>query len=145
MFKLIFFDKERKIMPITHEQVKKLFSYLKTGENELFFENVADDVNWKVMGTHPLAGTYHSKQDFISSTFGRLNRILEDGVKLKVESILVKGNTSVVEMESLSTALNGNPFNNTYCWIVKFKNNVIVEVTAYVDSALVQKVIDENE
>jgi len=51
----------------------------------------------------------------------------------------------VVELESLSTAINGTPFNNTYCWIVRFENKVIVEVRAYVDSALVQKVITENE
>lgn len=37
------------------------------------------------------------------------------------------------------------PFNNTYCWVVRFKNDVIVEVRAYLDSALVQNVIDENE
>jgi len=48
-------------------------------------------------------------------------------------------------MESSSTAINGKPFNNTYCWIAKFKNDIIVEVRAYVDSALIQKVIDENE
>jgi ketosteroid isomerase-like protein len=51
----------------------------------------------------------------------------------------------VAEMESLSTALNGKPFNNTYCWIVRFENETVVEVRAYVDSALVQRVLDENE
>ena len=50
-----------------------------------------------------------------------------------------------MEMESLSTALNGMLFNNTYCWVVRFKNDLIVEVRAYVDSALVQMVIDANE
>jgi ketosteroid isomerase-like protein len=97
------------------------------------------------MGTHPLAGTYKSKKDFISNTFERLNKILKEGVILKVNNIIVQGNTAVIEMESLSTALNGKPFNNTYCWVVNFENEVIVKVRAYVDSALVQKVIDENE
>jgi len=41
--------------------------------------------------------------------------------------------------------LNGKPFNNTYCWVCRFENNIIVGVRAYVDSALVQMVIDENE
>ncbi|MCE5213332.1 MAG: ketosteroid isomerase [Methanobacterium sp.] len=132
-------------MSISEQTVKNLFNYLEIGENERFFEHVADDVQWKVMGTHPLAGTYHNKQDFISSTFQRLNKILEEGVVLKVTNILVKDNNAVVEMKSLSTALNRVPFNNTYCWILKFENNLIVEVRAYVDSALVQKVIDENE
>ena len=131
-------------MSITLNQVEKLFNYLKT-DNSQFFEYVADNVNWTVMGTHPLAGTYKSKKDFISHTFRRLNKILKEGVILKVNNIIVQGNTAVIEMESFSTALNGKPFNNTYCWIVEFENKLIVKVHAYVDSALVQKIIDENE
>jgi uncharacterized protein len=50
-----------------------------------------------------------------------------------------------VELKSLSTALNGEPFDNTYCWMVHFSNGTIVEVRAYLDSALVQRLIDENE
>jgi len=127
------------------EKVENLFKNLETGNSDNFFKDVSDDVSWTVMGTHPLAGTYHSKEDFISHTFRRLNRILEEGVILKVKNILLHDDTAVVEMESISTAINGKPFNNTYCWVVYFKNEVIVEVRAYVDSALVQKVIDENE
>ncbi len=127
------------------EKVENLFKNLETGNSDNFFKHVSDDVSWTVMGTHPLAGTYLNKEDFISHTFRRLNRILEEGVILKVRNILLQDDTAVVEMESISTALNGKPFNNTYCWVVYFKNEVIVEVRAYVDSALVQKVIDENE
>ncbi|MEN6293690.1 MAG: hypothetical protein ABFD07_16945 [Methanobacterium sp.] len=50
-----------------------------------------------------------------------------------------------MELESYFTSINGMPFNNTYCWIVKFENEIIIEVRVYVDSALVQKVIEENE
>lgn len=132
-------------MPITINQVENIFDYLDNGENEKFFEHVADDVFWMVMGTHPLAGTYHGKQDFITHTFVRLNRILKEGVVLKVTNIIVQGDTATVELESRSVALNGKPFNNAYCWIVRFEDDTIVEVRAYVDSALVQRVIDENE
>ena len=131
-------------MPISADQVETVFDYLNNGENEKFFEHVADDVCWTVMGTHPLAGTYKNKQDFLSHTFQRLNKILKEGVILNVNNMVIQGDIAVVEMESRSTALNGMPFNNTYCWVVMFKNDVIVEVRAYVDSALVQKVIDEN-
>lgn len=130
---------------ITVAKVENLFKNLETGKNDLFFKHVADDVSWTVMGTHPLAGTYHTKDDFISHTFQRLNKILKEGVVLKVKNIIIHDDTAVVEMESISTALNETPFNNTYCWVVRFESDVIVEVRAYVDSALVQKVIDENE
>jgi len=130
---------------INIEKVKNLFKNLETGNSANFFDQVSDDVSWTVMGTHPLAGTYNNKEDFISHTFRRLNRILKEGVILKVKNILIQDDAAVVEMESVSTALNGKPFNNTYCWVVYFQDEVIVEVRAYVDSALVQKVIGENE
>jgi ketosteroid isomerase-like protein len=97
------------------------------------------------MGTHPLAGTYRTKADFISHTFARLNKLLKEGVLLRVTSILVDGDSAAVEMESLSTALNGKPFDNRYCWVVHFSDGTIVEVRAYLDSALVQRLIEENE
>ena len=106
---------------------------------------MADDVCWKVMGTHPLAGTYNSKQDFLAHTFVRLNKILKEGVVLKVIDIIVQRDTAAVEMESRATDLNGMPFNNTYCRVIMFKKDIIIKVCAYVDSALVQKVIHENE
>jgi uncharacterized protein len=119
--------------------------HLENGKSGAFFEHVADDVNWTVMGTHPLAGTYHTKADFLAHTFARLDKILKQGVVLRVSHILVDGDSAAVELESLSTALNGKPFDNRYCWVVHFSNGTIVEVRAYLDSTLVQRLIDENE
>ncbi len=132
-------------MTVQADYVESLFANLENGKSDAFFEHVADEVHWTVMGTHPLAGTYHTKADFLTHTFARLDKILKEGVVLRVTNLLVDGDRAAVEMESLSTALNGEPFDNTYCWIVHFSNGTIVEVRAYLDSALVQRLIDENE
>jgi uncharacterized protein len=132
-------------MTIQADYVRSLFANLENGRTDAFFDHVAENVTWTVMGTHPLAGTYHTKDDFLAHTFARLNKLLKEGVILRVTNLLVDGDTAVVELQSLSTALNGKPFNNTYCWIVRFSNGTIVEVRAYLDSALVQQLIDENE
>ena len=84
-------------MPITVEFVDNLFKNLSNGNGDAFFTSVADDVNWTVMGTHPLAGVYNSKADFLKSTFERLSRILKGGVILKVTHIFVSGDIAVVE------------------------------------------------
>jgi ketosteroid isomerase-like protein len=132
-------------MTIQADSIRSLFADLENGRTDVFFDHVAEDVNWTVMGTHPLAGTYHTKADFLAHTFARLNKLLKEGVILRVTNLLVDGDTAVVELQSLSTALNGKPFNNRYCWIARFSNGTIVEVRAYLDSALVQRLIDENE
>jgi uncharacterized protein len=132
-------------MTIQADYVRSLFANLENGRPEAFFDYVAKDVNWTVMGTHPLAGTYHTKDDFLVHTFARLDKLLKEGVVLRVTNLLVDGDTAAVELESLSTALNGKPFDNRYCWIARFSNGTIVKVRAYLDSALVKQLIDENE
>lgn len=124
--------------------VWELFEKLVQGKTDEFFEHVADNVKWTVMGTHALAGTYHNKKTFLNRALGEVRKRLRGAWVLKIRNMVFSGDTVVVEMESLSTALNGKPFNNTYCWILRFEGNKVVEVRAYVDSALVQKLIDEN-
>ena len=85
-----------------------------------------------------------SKQDFFEHTFARLNRVLKEGVLLKVTDVLVDRDRAAVELRALSTQNNGRPFDNCFCWICRFEGEMIVEVRAYLDSALVQQAIDDN-
>jgi hypothetical protein len=110
-----------------------------------FWARVADDVNWTVEGTHALAGRYHNKQEFIDATFGRLDGVLQGGVKLEVEHLYVDGDTTIAELLSTSTTNEGASFDNRYCWVCRFDSDMIVEVRAYLDSTMVDYTIHRNE
>ena len=85
-------------MTIQASYVRSLFANLENGRTDAFFDHVAEDVDWAVMGTHPLAGTYQTKADFLVHTFGRLNKLLKEGVVLRVTNLLVDGDTAAVEL-----------------------------------------------
>jgi len=131
-------------MGITSDSVREIFKGLENGDGTAFFEHVADNVDWIVEGTHPLAGHYLSKKAFIEGTFAKLSQVLPDGAQLHVEDLLVKDNEAVVELHSLATAKNGLRFDNRYCWVVYFRDGVIVRVRAYLDSAMVARLFEEN-
>lgn len=131
-------------MSITPDGVRNIFEGLASGEGAAFFDHVADDVDWTVMGTHPLAGRYLSKQALVESTFAKLSQVLPQGVQLHVENVIVKDDQAVVELHSLATAKNGMRFDNRYCWVVYFRDSMIVRVRAYLDSALVARLFQEN-
>lgn len=131
-------------MSIDAETVRRVFAHLESGAGDRFFEHVADDVDWTVQGTHPLAGHYRSKQDFHAHTFARLNKILPGGTQLHLQSVFTDGDWAVVELRSHATAASGMRFDNRYCWVMRFVGETIVEVRAYLDSALVQMLIDAN-
>jgi hypothetical protein len=131
-------------MSLILTQVRAIFKNLETGDGGAFFAHVADNVDWIVEGTHPLAGHYHSKADFLAHTFQRLDKVLPQGTQLQVEHALVSGNWAVVELHSLATAKNGLRFDNRYCWVCRFSDGKIVQVRAYLDSALVARLFQEN-
>ncbi len=76
-------------MAITTIHVREILKGLETGDGASFFEYVADDVDWTVMGTHPLAGDYLGKKVFRERTFGKLGKVLPEGAQLKVEHLFV--------------------------------------------------------
>lgn len=131
-------------MSITSDRVRAIFRGLEQGDGAAFFQQVADDVDWTVMGTHPLAGHYPSKQAFIDGTFAKLGQVLPQGAQLHVENVIVQDDQAVVELHSLATAKNGMRFDNRYCWVVYFRDGVIVRVRAYLDSAMVARLFQEN-
>jgi ketosteroid isomerase-like protein len=131
-------------MSITSDRVREIFRGLEKGDGAAFFQQVADEVDWTVMGTHPLAGHYPSKRAFIDGTFAKLGQVLPQGAQLHVENVIVQDDQAVVELHSLATAKNGMRFDNRYCWVVYFRDGVIVRVRAYLDSAMVARLFQEN-
>ncbi len=127
---------------ITHETARSIFAYLASNTPDRFFDSVADDVKWFVLGTQPLAGNYQSKSAFQQATFARLSPLFDGGLKLFTRNVLVDGDTAIVELYSQATTKSGIQFNNDYCWICQFEDGQIVQVRAYLDSALVSKVIE---
>jgi ketosteroid isomerase-like protein len=97
-------------MAVSPEQVRSLFKGLESSNGSAFFAHVADDVDWTVEGTHPLAGHYRSKAEFQAHTFRKLEKVLPDGTQLHVTGVITSGDWAVVELQSLATAKNGLRF-----------------------------------
>jgi uncharacterized protein len=131
-------------MPLSQDAVRSLFAHLEAGDGSAFFDHVDDDVDWTVEGHHPLAGRYRGKADFRAHTFERLGKVLPGGAQLHVTSVLISGDWAIVELKSLAKAVNGLRFDNKYCWVTHFADDKIIEVRAYLDSAMVQRLFDEN-
>ena len=81
----------------------------------------------------------------VRPVFDRLHGVLVGGAKLKVRHIYVDGDTTIAELRSSSKTSEGATFANNYCWVCRFDGAMIVEVRAYLDSAMVDYTIDRNE
>jgi ketosteroid isomerase-like protein len=70
----------------TLDRVREIFKGLENGNGGEFFTHVADDVDWTVEGTHPLASRYRSKAEFLAHTFEKLAQVLRRGAQMYVEN-----------------------------------------------------------
>jgi uncharacterized protein len=89
-------------------------------------------------------GDSPSKAAFQAGTFSKLGEVPAEGTQLRVVNVITAGDTAVVELVSDATARNGMRFDNHYCWVVRFAGDSIVEVRAYLDSALVAELFRQN-
>jgi uncharacterized protein len=127
-------------MAVSEDDVRQVFR-LENGNRGRFFDHLADDVDWIVEGAHSLVAHYRSKGDFLAGSFA--NRIVPLGAQLVVEHVMVRDDEAVVELRSLATAKDGVRFDTRYCWVVHFAGEIIDQVRAYLDSAMVARLFDE--
>ncbi|GAB7350927.1 hypothetical protein MBLNU459_g1437t2 [Dothideomycetes sp. NU459] len=149
----------------TREDIKSLFANLSNGNAEAFYSRVSPDVEWDVLGHHPLAGHFTTLEDWKRGALGPINAVLREPLQLQVRNIVGGGTEewAVVELFANGICKNGGPDTTTlyrayadafsqgmeypqqYSWVMRFDNKgTIVQVRAYLDSALVQKAIDQN-
>ena len=129
--------------PLSIADVQEIFRNLESGDGKKFFDHVAEDVDWIVEGTHPLAGHYRSKPDFLTHTFEKLAKVLPRGTQLWVEHALVSGDwrwwsCKLIHREEWPQV------RQPVLLGVSFVNGTIEEVRAYLDSALVAQLFAED-
>jgi hypothetical protein len=92
-------------------QITQVFDFLSQGNFTGFLARVAPNVNWTLMGTHPLAGEYHNRTIFAVDALQRLANTLDpsQGSALNLVHIVGGGNEewSVQELHGLGVCKNG--------------------------------------
>ena len=98
--------------------------------------------------------TYRSLAEFRSKTFARLGLIMDPSTPIKLHVINIIGGGkdeewATVEMVNEGRARNGARYDQTYAWCTRWEEQEgewkITQVRAYLDTALVNDVVQANE
>jgi ketosteroid isomerase-like protein len=118
-------------------RVVEAFGHWQQGDSRPFFALVADDVRWTVIGSTPVSGTFTSKAAFMEGAVGPLTGRLDGPIRASVTSVLADGDHVVLQWEGKAASRTDRPYHQTYCWVMRFGDGAIREVTAYLDTELV--------
>ncbi|MFI5013232.1 MAG: nuclear transport factor 2 family protein [Hyphomicrobiales bacterium] len=111
-------------------RARQIFAKLENDTDDAFFEHVADDVSWTVIGPHSHASRYFRKND-VRVRVAPLNTLRKGGAQLQLGQVLVKDNSAAVELSAVASASAGKSLPHQCCWIVCFDQGTIVRVREY--------------
>jgi uncharacterized protein len=119
------------------------FVEMAKGNGKLFVESFAENIAWTMLGSISWAKTYHGKQAVLTELMGPLFAKLATPFTNTATRIIAEDDIVVVECKGNATTKTGLSYQNSYCFICKFADGKIIEITEYLDTDLVVKVLGE--
>jgi len=110
------------------------------GDMDTCFAILADDVTWTNIGSTKFSGTYIGKQAIAEDLLGPLFSQLRAGISSEIERLTAEGDIVVAQTSGAAETVDGAPYNNTYCQVIRICNGQIANVKEYMDTALIDSV-----
>jgi hypothetical protein len=110
------------------------------GDMARCFALLADDIRWTNIGSTRFSGTFHGKQDLQENLLGPLFGRVKAGIATTVERLTAEADIVVAQTSGSAETLDGVPYRNTYCQVMRVHDGLIHEVTEYMDTALIDLV-----
>ncbi|MEM7291366.1 MAG: nuclear transport factor 2 family protein [Pseudomonadota bacterium] len=124
--------------------VHEAFRSWENGDSGPFFDLIADDVVWTVIGTTQVSGVYHSKQELIDKAFGPLLTRLDGKLTTTFVDLACEGEKIFLRFKSTGVTKSGIRYDQCYCWAMVMRDSRITEIVAYLDTDLLRRVFEES-
>ena len=95
------------------------------------------DMVWRIEGHSAASREYPDRQAFIDEVLAPFGARFSAGERFRpvtIRSIHADGDTVVVLWDGHGVANDGNPYRNSYAWIMKLRDGKVVDGTAFYDS-----------
>jgi len=104
---------------------------------------LSDDLEWWLPDSFPLGGTY--KKAELAAVLGPIFGMLKAPPQFTINHITAEDDRVAVDCQSTAEMNDGSPFGNTYHFLFILKDNLIVCVKEFLNTAYISKVLAEQE
>lgn len=116
--------------------MREILAELAKGNGKLFRDSMADDFRWTIAGSSPWSGTWQGKQEVTDKLLRPLLARLADTYTSQARRFVAEGNYVVVEYRNRVTAKKGEPYCNAHCFVCRFADGKLQELTEYMETEL---------
>lgn len=123
--------------------ITRVMAALAEGDRAPFAAAMHEDAAWIMKGTTEWSGAYHGTADIRARLLKPLYDNFTSTYRNRASAILADGDRVVVECEGDVMTRSGAPYNNQYCYLFRLEGGKIVELVEYMDTALVDRVLEK--
>ena len=123
------------------QAMQAIFAELEHGNGKPFIAAMADDFCWEIVGTGAWAGRFEGKQEVREDLFKPLFAQFATPYTNRALRFVAEDDVVVVECRGQVQTLRGQAYDNTYCYVCRFENGRLRELTEYMDTALAEAVL----
>ena len=118
--------------------VEDFFSILSSGSQD-YLDFYTEESNIWTAGENAIGGS-RSKGEVVGFAKSILDSFPE-GITFKVVNLVAENDCVAAEVEGSAMHVSGKPYNNKYHFLLKIKDNKILELKEYMDTQLAAKVL----
>src|SRR5215470_15672120 len=121
--------------------IQKIMEARSRRDNAPFIAAMADDFVWRIIGSTAWSGDYVGKEDVRERLLRPLYQQFTAPTSIVPKRILADGDFVVAECRGDATTISGEKYCNTYCFVIRVADGQLKELTEYMDTALVERVL----
>lgn len=124
-------------MTTNKDLLRHVYTEVSAGNAEPLLAALADDVEWTIIGSTRLSGTFKGRQQVVEGLLRPLTARLDGPIRFTFDRFIADGDDVVMLATAAATSVTGRPYNNTYCIVATFEDGRIRRMTDYVDTELI--------
>lgn len=110
-------------------------------DGALYLERLADDVRYTIIGTTRFSGVARGREEIVARILGPLMEALDGGIAFAVDAVFGDGDLVAMQGRGRARTKRGERYDNAYCFVFRFRDGRIVEITEYLDTELVRRAL----
>ncbi len=122
--------------------MQHIFAELAKGNRKPFADAMAEDFSWTITGSTAWSRTYRGKAAVRTELIEPLFAQFSGHYRNSAQRFIADEDFVVVQCRGEVTTKKGDAYNNSYCYVVRLAGGKMRELTEYLDTALVERVLD---
>jgi uncharacterized protein len=121
--------------------LQHVFAETARGNGRPFYDMLADDVRWTIIGSTDWSRTYEGKLAVVADLLAPLAAQFKGPNIVSAQRFIAEGEIVVVEGRNHSVTKAGPAYPSRYCWVFVMREGKAVEISEYTDTQLIAEVL----